>query len=324
MRVDVHQEAKGRWRSILPALGISADYLTNRHVPCPICKTPKKWFRFDDKEGSGSWICNRCTTGKMEAGNGVDLVMKVLGFSFLEAKDRILEHVGAAPYQAQASARAGDTERLRKLMQRTWDAAGAVHPSSAAAAYLRRRTGLTAFPHELRAHGRLYCTEYGAEPTHRPALLARVRDGDGRPVTIHRTYLTHDGLKAPIDKPKRLMASGPLPDVCAIQLAPIAETLGVAEGIETALSATVLFDTPCWSLISTALMAKWLPPPGVSKVVIYADRDDEYVGQQAAIALYQRLKLEGVAAEITMPDTHGEDWNDVLMRQLKHQNAAAS
>ncbi len=36
----------------------------------------KTRFRFDDKEGRGTWICNHCG-----AGDGADLAMKVTGMS---------------------------------------------------------------------------------------------------------------------------------------------------------------------------------------------------------------------------------------------------
>lgn len=308
--ISIHERAKGRWPAILPILGVPADYLRNKHGPCPLCETPKKWFRFDDKDGTGSWICNQCG-----AGNGVDLVMRRNGLSFVDAAKEIERHIDGAPVCAMPPS--PDTADLRQKMQRTWDAARLIQEGSAAATYLQRRIGLTTFPRELRAHGRLYCYEGdGLTPSLRPALLARVRDIHGKPVTVHRTYLTHEGTKAAVDKPKRLMKSGPLPDVCSIPLAPVAETLGVAEGIETALSATALFGTPCWAVISTAFMEKWAPPGGVRNVVIFADHDESCAGQHAAFELRHRLLARGLKVELKKPDVVGEDWNDVLRRKL--------
>ena len=31
------ERARGRWREILPRLGIDARFLVNRHGPCPLC-----------------------------------------------------------------------------------------------------------------------------------------------------------------------------------------------------------------------------------------------------------------------------------------------
>ena len=59
------ERARGRWREILPLFGIAPHFLVNKHGPCPICGG-KDRFRFDDKDGSGSYFCNVC-----RAGNGV-------------------------------------------------------------------------------------------------------------------------------------------------------------------------------------------------------------------------------------------------------------
>ena len=86
--------------------------------------------------------------------------------------------------------------------------------------------------------------------------------------------------------------------------------LGVAEGIETALAASMLFEMPVWSTISTTLMASWSPPEGVSEVCIFADRDAEYAGQAAAYTLAHRISRK-VKVAVRLPDAPG-DWADVV------------
>jgi hypothetical protein len=56
------ERARGRWREILPQLGVETRFLTNQHGPCPICGG-KDRFRFDDRDGSGSYYCNQCGPG---------------------------------------------------------------------------------------------------------------------------------------------------------------------------------------------------------------------------------------------------------------------
>ncbi len=48
--------ARGRWAEILPALGIGAEFLSDKHGPCSGCGG-KDRFRFDDKGGRGTFIC---------------------------------------------------------------------------------------------------------------------------------------------------------------------------------------------------------------------------------------------------------------------------
>jgi len=82
--------AQGRWPLILGAIaGVSAEQLTDKHGPCPLCGG-KDRYRFDDKDGSGSWFCNKCG-GKDHnggAGAGMDLLMRKMN---LEFKDAIVE-----------------------------------------------------------------------------------------------------------------------------------------------------------------------------------------------------------------------------------------
>src|ERR1700760_2034451 len=46
----------------------------------------------------------------------------------------------------------------------------------------------------------------------------------------------------------------------AIRLAPAGDALGIAEGIETALSASALFGVPCWAAVNAGMLALWRPP----------------------------------------------------------------
>lgn len=77
----VRAAAQGRWNSILPALNINLPTHPRQHGPCPTCGG-KDRFRFDDRDGNGSWFCNQCVP---HAGDGFSLVMKALNQPFREA-----------------------------------------------------------------------------------------------------------------------------------------------------------------------------------------------------------------------------------------------
>src|SRR5690606_31964489 len=86
-RVQWHEKtataAKGKWKGILLQLGVPERALVNRHGPCPICGGTDR-FRFDNKEGTGTFICSQCG-----AGNGMDLAMKFTGRSFADVAAEI-------------------------------------------------------------------------------------------------------------------------------------------------------------------------------------------------------------------------------------------
>lgn len=78
---DVHARAAGRWPGILSALGIEIQL--NRHTPCPGCGG-KDRFRFDDRDGRGTWICSGGGAATL-AGDGFALIQHVRNCGPLEA-----------------------------------------------------------------------------------------------------------------------------------------------------------------------------------------------------------------------------------------------
>jgi putative DNA primase/helicase len=147
-----------------------------------------------------------------------------------------------------------------------------------------------------------------------PALLAQVIAPDGRAVNVHRTFLAEGG-KAPVAEPRKLM-KGAMPVGSSIRLAPVAPVMGIAEGIETAMSASLLFRVPVWSALNANNLAGFRPPRGVETLLIFGDNDASHTGQAAAHTLARecvcRWKVE---AKVMIPPTQGTDWNDELQRR---------
>ena len=72
----------GQWPDILMRLGVDPAYLRNVHGPCPGCGG-KDRFRFDDKNGRGTFICGGA--GDIQAGDGFTLLEQTYGWTFKEA-----------------------------------------------------------------------------------------------------------------------------------------------------------------------------------------------------------------------------------------------
>ena len=87
------ERARNRWREILPRLGIDPEFLQNRHGPCPLCGG-KDRYRFDDKDGTGSYICGQCG-----AGVGIILIKKKNGWDHRTACSEIDKIIGDSPAQ---------------------------------------------------------------------------------------------------------------------------------------------------------------------------------------------------------------------------------
>lgn len=152
-----------------------------------------------------------------------------------------------------------------------------------------------------------------------PTWLGIVRNRDGTAVSLHRTYLTNNcASKADVELPKKLCSFWKEPDGAAIRLGPVEECIGIAEGIETALAVGCATGQSCWASISASIMQNFVPPEGVKRVIIWADKDRSQAGEKAALILKKRLWDIGVPAMIMLPK--GEipegaksiDWLDVV------------
>jgi putative DNA primase/helicase len=99
-----------------------------------------------------------------------------------------------------------------------------------------------------------------------------------------------------------------------VRLMPAGALLGIAEGIETALSAAAIDGVPVWAALNTSLLAKFDPPVSVDRLVIYADRDEP--GLLAAIRLQEHMQdriKAGLTVEVRAPRAPAKDWNDELV-----------
>lgn len=312
-REPVGRRAQGQWPGILAAIGVPAKALRNRHGPCPMCGG-KDRFRFDDKEGKGTWYCNRCG-----AGDGVELVKRFRNLEFREAAREIERHLGSGvPAVVAANGAAAplpaNTDELRAM----WGRGAAITTLDPAGRYLLRRTGLQSAPDCLRFAKDERYADQGARPSWHPVMLAKVDPCDeavaaGEKPALHRTYLTKDGHKADVPTPRK--ALGTMPTGAAVRLMKNDTALGIAEGIETALSAAELFAVPTWAALNAGLLETWSPPAAVSTVFVFGDNDRNYVGQAAAYALAKRLALKGLSVFVEIPQSVGEDWNDVWTRR---------
>jgi putative DNA primase/helicase len=303
-RPTTAKEAIGRWPGILQALGVDPRFLSGKHGPCPICQGTDR-YRFDDKEGRGTWICSHCGSG-----DGFALLRNVYGWSFADAAKRVDQIVGTVQAGPIAPARAEESKR--QALRAAWTASKPVTRGDPVWLYLNQRIGIDMVPADIRFHPALrYTDEEGTSHGAHPAMLAVMRYPDGTAASIHRTYLSEDGQKAAVPKAKKIMAGKPL-QTSAVRLGPAGRRVGIAEGIETALAASRRFLTPVWAATNAVLLQTWVPPEGVEQVLIAGDNDASYTGQAAAFALARRLHRDGYTVEIQIPGTAGNDWVDEM------------
>src|SRR5437762_715330 len=289
--------ARNRWREILPQLGIETRFLTNKHGPCPLCGG-KDRYRFDDKDGSGSYYCNRCGPGV-----GVILLRKRHEWDFRTACDEIDRIIGteaAPPAPTPQKPDQRRAEAIRRAIAQAVDAAVVVH------AYLDRR-GITARSPILQGHAR--CPYFDHDKRfvgNFPAVVAPILGPDGTLQSAHRIYDAEVEPRKKSLPPVTTIAGG------AVRLFEPDEELGVAEGIETALAAHELFKVPAWAALTANGIKTFQPPRGLLRLHVFSDNDANYVGQVAAYELAHRLNRSGLTVEVHGPPIADTDWLDVL------------
>lgn len=150
---------------------------------------------------------------------------------------------------------------------------------------------------------------FGGGTVH-PCMIALFRDiVTGKACGIHRTALTPDGGK--IDK-KMLGRSGG----AAIMLSKAVEVtmgLGIAEGIETALSVLNTGWAPIWAIGSAGCIATFPILDGIEALTVFADADD--AGLRAAREVAARYAAHGREGFVQIPPRG--DFND-LAQEAAH------
>lgn len=337
---EVRDRAAHRWEGIVASAAPQLDAAINRkgkHVPCPVHGGVDgfRLMRKFDEVGSG--VCNSCGLFK----DGFALLMWANQWTFREALEEVAQQVGidvgkerpkslprlVQPIKVNPAA----DEALRNKLRHTYE--GSVPITSpqgeVGRMYLRSR-GLSIVPERLRVHPSLYYFEKDREgKTVRLgpffALIAVVEAPDGRAVTLHRTYLTAQGRKAPVSSVKKMMSNPSDVDYrgVAIKLFACGKTLAVAEGIETATSVTEATGIPCWPLVSSSFMPSFVPPASVENLIVFADKDRPSVmhprgaGQEQGLALVKNAWARGIKSSLCVPageipdGAKSLDWNDV-------------
>jgi putative DNA primase/helicase len=263
-------------------------------LPCPACDRGRKDTALSvrlEPDGVFVWHCHRLC--------GMD------GSS--RSRDQ-----KTPPQPRQAAPRPAERPRgLSDIARALWAATEPI--SGAAADYLKARACvLPPTDSDLRCMpGLRHPSGYIG-----PALVALITDVcTAAPLSLHRTWIRPDGRKADVIPPRLFLKDHPIGGG-VIRLWPdeaVTAGLGIAEGIETALSLAHGF-APVWSLIDAGHLAKFPVLNGIEELIIAADNDD--AGRKAANECATRW-ADRAAVRIVSADTDGCDLNDEVQTWVK-------
>lgn len=163
--------------------------------------------------------------------------------------------------------------------------------------YLDRR-GITQRPATLR------CCYYDDDPL---GLIAAVQRSDDEIIAAQVKMITRDGRKALGNRPDTI---GSLGDG-AVRLGPAAEIMGIAEGVETALSAQAMKGISVWASLGSTRLHSVVLPDVVREVHVFADNDGP--GAKAAARAVDVHTRAGRLVRVKCPPPHLKDYNDFLL-----------
>lgn len=311
----------GHWPEVFKSLGLPpVTGLKHWAKECPLCGGVGK-YRCDDKDGRGTWICT------CDNGDGWKLLQLTQHKTIVELYGLVDEIIGNTyehdePEQARSSKANDITSRHDNVMRRF----GTLEPlrGTDAERYLQRR-GINVLPSADAV--RYAKTQPLLSGGVLQAIWSLVTDNQYRVCYLHRTLLDGD-KKAPVAEAKKawkLRDDITISNATslAIRLFPVTSTLGIAEGIETALSCKQIYSVNTWSVVNAGLMEKFRVPIGVTHLVIFADMDtNTATGQAAAFkCAHANLLAKNDLVKVSIRWCDKGDFNDMLLNgdQVREQ-----
>ena len=303
--------------SVLHGVDIPYGAVGQVYVACPNCSSDRKrgGKTLSIHMEKGVWFCHYCRfSGSVAPRKEYDTKDYTWNLTLFPSKKSLLQ----TPEPKQTSLPVPETQGARDRLIKMWKQSKPLSENDMVVRYLSNRKVLPdpPWPRVLRYHpSLLYLDKEGDEIIHKanhPAMLALIHDTKGTAVAMHRTYLSSDGSgKADVPMQKKMTAPV-YPRATmggAVRLSEAAEELGVAEGIETALSVMKYTGMSCWAGLSAGHMAVMEFPDIVKRVVIWADNDT--AGIRSANQLGTRMKARQIDVKIVMPPEPGTDWADL-------------
>lgn len=235
-------------------------------------------------------------------------VMDALIFRGLwpDREDRGSPNAPMAPAARRPSVEIPDDDELRRrdIARGIWSKSTPIYGTDAET-YLRWRAIDQIWPPTLRFAPALRHPE-GQRPW--PALVGAIQDAGGRICAVQRIFLNPGGAGKP-EGITRKMTLGPMRDG-AVRLGRVGRVLGIAEGIETAMSCRQIYSLPVWAACGAARMHQLHIPDEVEHLIIFGDPGAP--GEAAALRCQQAYRGLVDAVDVEMPPPDIGDWNDHL------------
>lgn len=331
---ELKRQMEGCWlrafKVLAPSLDTAIDKLGD-NVPCPVDGGTDGFRLFKDANYTGGGVKQSWRVFP----EGIDILMWVNNWSFVKVYDELEAWLGNKPITTGPvylhKPKPVNETSLRQWLNRIWKESLPLDDlmSYPARAYFKYRWVYSAASSasDLRFHPSLnYKDKHGKLLGKFGAVLLLVRNNNGEPVSIHRTFITQGGLKVNLGNTHKSRKMTPPVNKSSkgrhIELFTQQNGfLGVAEGLETALAVHQAKQFPVWPCVSNTMLQNFIPPKGVHTVLNFVDKDRSKAGETSAAILKSKLEQEGIRVLDLLPptpiletDEKGVDWADQLKR----------
>lgn len=286
----VLREFNGSWRQTLEGYGCQLPSGRN-HGPCPVCGG-KDRFRFDDKDGRGTWFCGQCDP---QSGGGLLLLSRYLGKPTIEVAKELLGQDmprTVAPVRKHSATDEQMREELRKRAKR-------------GAEMLMEQSMMSGHPY-MDAKGLT-----GEWPVNSQIMMGadneRIEPGSLLLVPAYKNGELVNVQKITADGKKRPIYGGDMSGVCHIIKGP-GKTIAVVEGFATGVTVNRVTNATTYVAFNTgnlaAIAAQARAEHPDSTLIIFADNDEHGAGLKYA----EDAAIQS-GAKIALPPEPG-DWDD--------------
>jgi putative DNA primase/helicase len=254
--------------------------------------------------------------GGSSGGDLLDLIEAVKDKSFLDALQWAADWLGKprqdpVPKSTTAPSRKNRKQRSTGWL-RLWNDARPIAGTTAERYLQARRLPVPDDVDEVLRFLRHCPSGTGSEREYLPAMLLLFRGiVDDEPQAIHRIALTPDGST----RLKKMML-GPVGSG-AVKLSnddTVTLGLGICEGIETGLAIIGAGWRPVWAIGSAIGIRNFPVLPGIEALTIFADADENRVGEEAAHECADRWRNARREIAISIPKAIHTDWADIGRR----------
>lgn len=298
----------GQWSTVLGNYGCQLPS-GRKHGPCPVCGG-KDRFRFDDKNGRGTWFCSQC---EPQSGGGLLLLSRFINKTVMETAKELIgddELKTIAPKRVHIvdhdAVRAANIEQAKK---------GAALLMASAVMGKHVYMGDKGFEGEWLVNGQPIYSKDGVIPAGGLLLVPVYKAGE----LVNVQKITEDGVKRPL-------FGGDMQGVHHI-IDGATKNIAVVEGYATGVTVNKLTTFKTYVAFNTGNLEEAVRQVKIdypeSNIVVFGDHDEiDPAHNRRPGEYYANKAADPFAAVVALPPELG-DWDDYRQKHGDDECKAA-